>query len=392
MVEYQYLIVGGGMTADAAVKGIRSVDSEGSIGLISAEPDPPYDRPPLSKGVWLGKELSTIWRATGDRGAELHLNRRAVSLDPAEHTVEDDQGQTYQYQRLLLATGGAPIRLPGASEDVIYFRTYQDYERLRSLAETVDRIAVVGGGFIGSELAAVLTRLENNVTMIFPEEAIGAGRFPPELATYVTDYFRDKGVEVLNGELVESLEPVGQETLLKTVSGQEVKAGAVVAGLGIRPNTQLAESAGLEVDNGIIVDEGLQTSQTDIFAAGDVANFHNPALGRRLRVEHEDNANSMGQLAGQAMAGESVRYDHLPFFYSDMFELGYEALGLMDANMTTRADWQTPHEKGVIYYLEEERVRGVLLWNVWGQLEAATELIAKPEPFSQEDLLPLDGG
>jgi NADPH-dependent 2,4-dienoyl-CoA reductase/sulfur reductase-like enzyme len=165
---------------------------------------------------------------------------------------------------------------------------------------------------------------------------------------------------------------------------REVVADGVVAGIGIQPNVELAQAAGLEVDNGIRVDASLRTSRPDIYAAGDVANFYNPALDQRLRVEHEDNANTMGRLAGQAMAGRTVIYDHLPYFYSDLFELGYEAVGEVDSQLETVADWKEPYREGVVYYLRDGRMRGVLLWNVWEQVDAARKLIAERGPFRPE--------
>ena len=166
----------------------------------------------------------------------------------------------------------------------------------------------------------------------------------------------------------------------------EIEADAVVAGLGIRPNVDLARQAGLTVGNGICVGSALKTSDPDIYAAGDVAEFFNPALGARLRVEHEDNACSMGEAAGRSMAGQAVDYDHLPFFYSDLFELGYEAVGETDSRLETVADWKEPHREGVVYYLQGDRVRGVLLWNVWGQIQAARQLIAESGPVRPADL------
>src|SRR5206468_1153756 len=167
---------------------------------------------------------------------------------------------------------------------------------------------------------------------------------------------------------------------------REITVDNVVAGLGIQPNIDLAKSAGLKVTDGIVVDEFLRATHPDIYAAGDVAAFLNPALSKRIRVEHEDNANTMGRHAGRNMAGKSEPYNHLPFFYSDLFELGYEAVGELDARLETVADWKTPFREGVIYYLREGRVRGVLLWNVWGQVDAARQLIAEPGPFRPEDL------
>jgi 3-phenylpropionate/trans-cinnamate dioxygenase ferredoxin reductase component len=154
----------------------------------------------------------------------------------------------------------------------------------------------------------------------------------------------------------------------------------------VQPNVELAQAAGLETDNGVRVDSSLRIRHPDIFAAGDVANFHNPALDSWLRVEHEDNANTMGALAGRAMAGEAVAYDHLPSFYSDLFEMGYEAVGDLDGRLETVADWKEPNREAVVYYLRGGRVRGVLLWNVWEQVDAARRLIADPGPFKAGDL------
>jgi NADPH-dependent 2,4-dienoyl-CoA reductase/sulfur reductase-like enzyme len=178
----------------------------------------------------------------------------------------------------------------------------------------------------------------------------------------------------------------GSRVTIETSGGSAVTADAVVAGLGIVPDTALAAAAGLEVDDGIVVDEQLRTSHPDVFAAGDVARFTAPALDTRLRVEHEDNALTMGRAAGRAMAGAAEPYAHLPFFYSDLFDLGYEAVGVMDPAGETVADWKEPFREGVIYYLSAGRVRGVLLWNTWEQVDAARALIAEAGPFRAADL------
>lgn len=391
MPNYTYLIVGGGMTADAAVHGIREVDPSGSIGLVSAEAHPPYNRPSLSKGLWKGKPRESIWRQTESQGVLLHLKRIAQHLDPENRRVTDDQGTVYGYDKLLLATGGAPRLLPFGGEQIIYFRTLDDYERLRALTAEGQRFAAIGGGFIGSEVAAALAMNGKAVVMAFPEEGIGSRMFPPDLAKFLNDFYRQKGVEVLPRELVAGLELRAGRPVLKVRNAQsggerEVVADGVVAGIGIQPNVELAQAAGLEVENGIRVDASLCTSHPDIYAAGDVANFYNPAVDERLRVEHEDNANTMGRLAGQAMAGRTVTYDHLPFFYSDLFELGYEAVGEVDSRLQMVADWKDPYREGVVYYLRDGRVRGALLWNVWEQVDAARRLIAEPGPFRPANL------
>jgi NADPH-dependent 2,4-dienoyl-CoA reductase/sulfur reductase-like enzyme len=387
MTSYDYLIVGGGMTADAAAHGIREIDQSGTIGIIAAESHAPYNRPPLSKGLWKEDGEDGLWRGTQSTNATVHLGRSAATLDAASKTVTDDAGEEYRYGKLLLASGGTPRRLDGAPDGVIYFRTLDDYRTTRRLAEEEKRFIVIGGGFIGSEVAAAVRMQGCAVTMVVPEAGIGARVFPADLARFVARYYREKGVIVHLNDSVTRIatgERGGYAVGVKTAG--PLTADAVIAGLGIVPNVALAEQAGLTVDNGIVVDEHLCAGPATIFAAGDVARFHNPALGRRMRVEHEDNANTMGKAAGRNMAGAGERYDHLPFFYSDLFELGYEAVGDVDARHETVADWKDPFREGVVYYLDGGRVRGVLLWNTWGQVDAARALIAQPGPFTAADL------
>lgn len=386
MPHYQYLILGGGMTGDAAISGIRELDANGTIGLISAEPDPPYNRPPLSKGLWKGKPFKTIFRKGKDQGVDLHLGTTVRSLDPRKKQLTDAQGTTYTYDKLLLATGGTPRRLPFGGDDILYYRTVRDYQRLKGLTEKSKRFAVIGGGFIGTEIAAALTMQGKEVIMFLMESEIGELVYPADLAQFLTSYYAEKGVEVLTREQITSFERSGEQFTLNTKSGRSVTVDAVVAGIGIQPNVELAQAAGLKVDNGIVVDDLLRTSAPDIYAAGDVANFYNPDLDKRMRIEHADNADSMGKAAGRIMAGSSNPYHYLPFFYSDLFDLGYEAVGELDSRLETVSDWQEPYRKGVVYYLRDKKVRGVLLWNVWDQIEAARQVIRSPQPVQANDL------
>jgi 3-phenylpropionate/trans-cinnamate dioxygenase ferredoxin reductase component len=386
MPDYKYLIIGGGITADAAVKGIRQTDSSGKIGIISSEKHPPYNRPPLSKALWKGESLDTIWRNTPPEKVDMHLSRLAINIDTKKKIVVDDHGKSYSYDKLLLATGGMVRTLPYKVDDLIYFRTLDDYQNLRNLAEQRQNFAVIGGGFIGAEIASALVTNNKSVTMIFPEEGIGARIYPPALAQFLNTFYRDKGVELLVRDSVINIEKHESTYLVRTKNGRQLKVDGIIAGIGIQPNVQLAQAAGLKIDNGILVNEILQTSHPDIYAAGDVANFYNPALDKRIRVEHEDNAITMGEIAGKNMAGNTIPYHHLPFFYSDLFELGYEAVGDLDTSLEMIEDWKEPFREGVVYYLQMKRVRGVLLWNTWGQVDAARNLIAEKGPFNAQNI------
>jgi 3-phenylpropionate/trans-cinnamate dioxygenase ferredoxin reductase component len=194
-------------------------------------------------------------------------------------------------------------------------------------------------------------------------------------------------VEVVTGESAASVHKEGNQIMVRTGSGRTFEADGVVAGIGIHPNLDLAKEAGLKVNDGIIVNERLETSGPDIYAAGDAANFFHAALEKRTRVEHENNAVEMGKVAGRNMAGAKEAYAHIPMFYSDLFDLGYEAVGEMSSKMKTIEDWQEePFKKGVVYYMDEDRVRGVLLWNVWEKVEAARALMKERGPFKEKDL------
>src|SRR5690242_5464047 len=330
MSHYNYLIVGGGMAAAAAITGIREIDGAGSVGVITAEPHPPYNRPPLSKWLWRGKPLSSIWRKANSSTVTFHQSRTARTLDPEIKQVTDDRGDVYSFDKLLLATGSTPRRLPFGGDQIIYYRTLDDYERVRRLTEHGERFAIIGSGFIGSEMAASLAMVGKRVTLIFPDEAIGSRMYPAELARAVNALFQAKGVELMPEAKAigcESHEGQHALTVRDAGSGRErtIIVDGVIAGIGVEPNVALARAAGLEVNDGVRVDASLRTSHPDIYAAGDVASIYNATLDSWRRVEHADNANNTGGYAGVAMAGRTVSYEYLPFFYSDLFDVAYEA-------------------------------------------------------------------
>ncbi|MDU0366727.1 FAD-dependent oxidoreductase [Microbacterium sp. NPDC089180] len=389
--HFDYLIVGGGMVADTAARGIREIDAEGSIGILSDDIDEPYTRPALSKKLWTDDEFTWDKVPLGtaaDTGADIRLRTRATAVRPEEHEVDAD-GETFSYGKLLLATGGKPVALPvddaSNGERVLSFRTAEDYRRLRALAEDVDRIAVVGGGYIGSELAAALVQNGVDTVLIHTGAVLGDAVFPAALAERFETLFRDAGVEIVAGSKVEGGSADADGVTLGLENGDEVRADAVVSGLGIEVATDLAEKAGLAVDDGVHVDAQLRASVDDVYAAGDVASYPDRLLGRR-RVEHVDNANEQGKAAGRNLAGAAEPYTHTPYYYSAVFGIRYEAVGTLDSSLETVEDWiDTDH--GVVYYLDDDRVVGVLLWNVEEARDAARAVLAEADTLTRDDLV-----
>lgn len=368
------------MAAASAITGIREIDDAGSIGVLTAEPHRPYNRPPLSKWLWRGKPLSSIWRKANSATVTFHQQRTARTLDPRRKQITDEQGEVYRFDKLLLATGATPRRLPFGGDEIIYYRTLDDYERVRRLAAQGGTFVIIGAGFIGSEMAAALAMNGRRATLVFPGAAIGSELYPAHLAQAVTSLFQAKGVEVVPRARAIGCEVRGGKqalTVRDIDAGRErtIVADGVIAGIGVEPNTELARAAGLDVDDGIRVDASLRTSHPDIFAAGDVASIYNAALETWRRVEHADNANTMGGYAGVAMAGRTVRYDYLPFFYSDLFEVGYEAVGEIDARLEMVEEWRIADVEGTVTYLRDGRVRGALYWNVYGSIGSGRRAI-----------------
>jgi len=390
---YSHIILGGGLTGSAAVEGIRQRDPNGPILLISAEPDLPYDRPPLTKQLWTGKKkVEQIFVQPQsyytNHGVDLKLGTEVTELDVTSHTVRDRAGNTYRYKKLLLATGGTPRRLtiPGGDlEGISYYRTLRDYQKIRPAATPGKSAVVIGGGFIGSEIAASLTMNQVAVTMILTQQWLVSRVFPEPLGRSLTDYYRSKGVTLFTGDTPTSIQQNGNAYLIQTRGGRQVRADIVIAGIGITPNIALAEGAGLKTGNGIVVDQFLRTSNPDVYAAGDVAFFLEEVLGPR-RIEHWDNAVTQGKHAGRNMAEADEPFTDLPYFFSDLFEFGYEAVGEVDSRLLTFADWQEPNKTGVIYYLSDGRVRGAMMCNVWGKVDAARDLIRKQAPMQVQEL------
>jgi 3-phenylpropionate/trans-cinnamate dioxygenase ferredoxin reductase subunit len=391
--DYRYIIVGGGLAGASAVAGIRAHDSKGSILLIADEKHLPYNRPPLSKKLWFGQQVEQIMVHDAafyeQQRAELMLGSRVVLLDAWQKTVTDNLGRAYSFEKLLLATGGIPRRLsiPGGDLDgVLYYRTLDDYLKLREGTDWDKTAVVIGGGFIGSEMAAALTVNGVRVTMIFPEPYLVQRVFPDYMGKAIQSRYVERGITIMHGDVPTAFSRDGVKYVTHTKNGARIESDLVVVGIGIVPAVGLAEAAELAVDNGIVLDEFLQTSLPDIYAAGDNARFPYQALGQQMRIEHWDNALSQGAWAGKNMAGAHEPFTYMPYFYSDLFEFGYEAVGDLDSRYDTFADWKKENDTGVIYYLRDRRVCGVMLCNTWGKLDAAREVIRKGKLVAPGDL------
>jgi NADPH-dependent 2,4-dienoyl-CoA reductase/sulfur reductase-like enzyme len=298
-----------------------------------------------------------------------------TEVDPGAHVVRLADGSTVGYGKLLLATGAEPRVLavdPGPR--VIYYRTAADYQRLRAVVDAGSHVVIVGGGYIGSEIASALVQNDVRVTLVLDLEDVQEQMFPRALAARLTKAFTERGVTVVHGTVASGGETDGGVSVTLD-DGTEITADAAVIGVGVIPRTGLAETAGIEVDNGIVVDDHLRTSAPDVYAAGDVASYPDALLGRR-RVEHVDHAEKSGEHAGKVMAGADDAYDYTPFFWSDILDYGYEAVGETSSRLDMVEDWKDGEiGTGVVYYLTLGQVRGVLLWNVWDSVDQARALI-----------------
>jgi 3-phenylpropionate/trans-cinnamate dioxygenase ferredoxin reductase subunit len=394
MSSYDYVIIGAGVAAAKAVEGIRDVDGSGSLLVLGAEPDPPVYRPVLTKDLWLkdgaALEDDILLDGTAD-GVELRIGVEVTAVDTAAHTVTLADGSEVGYGRLLLATGAEPRTLGlSTGPRVLAYRTAADYRQLRDLLGPDTHAVVVGGGYIGAEMAAALVQNDVKVTMVLPEDLVQQRLFPERLARRITTALADHGVEVVHG-MLDGGKSRDDGVTVQLEDGTSIDADLAVVGVGVVPRTALAEAGGLTVDDGIVVDAAMRTSAEDVYAAGDVASYPDVRLGRR-RVEHVDHAEKSGELAGRAMAGADATYDQTPFFWSDLFDDGYEAIGDLDTRLEVVEDWQgddEPTDRGVVYYLDEGRVRGVLLWNVWDSVDDARALIesTQDEPVAEPSSL-----
>jgi NADPH-dependent 2,4-dienoyl-CoA reductase/sulfur reductase-like enzyme len=362
--DVKYLLIGGGLAAFHAAKQARRADAEGSILLVSEEPLPPYDRPPLSKEYLRGEfTLETILFEPADKLAEqqidLALGQPVTALDAGNKVATLADGDTVHFEKALIATGGRPIPLPVPGADlagVHYLRTQADAAAIGEEAQAGRKAVVVGAGFIGLEVAASLTQRGVQATVIEAMPHIWPRFADADLAGHFQRYCEAKGVSFFTGDQVTELRGSGRVSSVVTKSGASIDCDFACIGIGIRPNVELAQAAGLQVDNGIVVNEFLQTSDPDIYAAGDVINYPDTIFGKRKRVEHWGHAEYAGQVAGRNMAGVPTAYNFLTYVWSDIFDLHLEFAGDESEHDKTIRRGNPAENKFTVLYMKDGRI------------------------------------
>jgi 3-phenylpropionate/trans-cinnamate dioxygenase ferredoxin reductase subunit len=386
-----YVIVGASLAGAKAAETLRAEGFDGRLVMIGAETERPYERPPLSKDYLLGKaERDTIyvhpagWYAEHD--VDLRLGVAATGLDPDGHEVTLGDGSRVGYTKLLLSTGSSPRRLPAPGADldgVLYLRSVQDSDRLRAAFGGASRVAVVGGGWIGLETAAAARSAGADVTVLEAAELPLLRVLGREVAEVFASLHRDHGVDVRTGVQVAKITGAGgRADGVLLGDGSRVAADVVVVGVGITPNIQLAAQAGVKVENGVMVDERLRSSDPDIYAAGDVACAFHPLLRRHIRVEHWANALNQPLTAARAMLGQDVAYDRVPYFYTDQFDLGMEYSGHVDPGGYDRVVFRgdVPGREFLAFWVAGGRVLAGMNVNIWDVNDKIAALVRSGKP------------
>jgi 3-phenylpropionate/trans-cinnamate dioxygenase ferredoxin reductase subunit len=394
MSQRPFVIVGASLTGASAAAQLREDGFDGPLVLIGAEPERPYERPSLSKDYLRGaSERETVFihepSFYDEHAIDLRTSTRVTAIDPGRREIVLDGGQRLPYERLLLATGAAPrlLELPGAELPGVHqLRTLGDADALRDAAATASRVAVIGGGWIGAEVAASLRQLDLPVTMVAPgsvplERVLGS-----DVGAVYRDLHAERGVKLAMGQRVAAIRGSGAVEAVETSDGTRIEADLVVVGIGARPRTELAIEAGLRVDDGIVVDEHLETSVPGVFAAGDVAAAWHPLFGTTIRLEHWDNAKRQGRAAARNMLGFAEAYDRLPYFYSDQYDLGMEYVGHAPTwdRVVFRGD--VSGREFVAFWLKGGRAVAGMNANVWKVNDALAALVRSGERVAVDRL------
>ena len=389
MSEQTFIIAGASLAGAKAAEELREQGFDGRVVLLGAEPERPYERPPLTKDYLRGespREQAYVHAEEfyAEQRIELLTSTTVTAIDPVVSTVTVGDGRELRFDRLLLATGAEPRRIPvpgAALGGVYYLRSMADCDALRERLDGGGHVAVVGAGWIGSEFAASARQRGFEVTVIDPLSLPNERIFGREIGGFYRDVHAQHGVELLLGDGVHSFEGDGTVARVRTTGGRTVDCDFAVVGIGVSPRTKLAHEAGLEVENGILVDERLQTSSHNVFAAGDLANAWHPFFEQRVRVEHWANALNQGPAAARAMLGEPVSYDRIPYFYSDQYDVGMEYSGYAPNwdEVVFRGD--SAGGEFLAFWLRDARVVAGMNVNVWDVNEHVQALIRSRGPI-----------
>jgi len=336
MNESKFVILGGGMVAGYAAKQLVELGLKaGELVILSADTSIPYERPPLSKGFLAGKETEDAIRINPEdfyrkQGIDVRLGCVVSALDPQKKQLTLKSGEKVGFDKLLIATGARPrtLEIPGANlRNLLYLRSLDDSKTIRHSAESVKHAIVIGGGFIGMEVAAVLSQKGVEVTMILSDDRIWKRLFSPRMSSFFENYYTSRGVRFVKSATVTELRGNAAVSSVVLANGQTIACDVVIAGIGVLPATEMLTNSGLDIGDGVIVNEYLETSSSNISAAGDVANYQDVLFGKRRRVEHWDNAVSQGQYCARALMADRTPFSHVPYFFSDLFDLSYEYWG-----------------------------------------------------------------
>lgn len=388
MSKPTFMIVGASLTGAKAAEELRERGFDGRVVLLGSEAERPYERPRLTKDYLRGdspREKAYVHEEGfyAERDIELETGATVATIDPGASRVTLDDGRELSFDRLLLATGAEPRRIPVPGADLAgihYLRTLADCDLLRDRLDAGGHVVVVGAGWIGSEFAASARQRGLDVTLVDPLTLPNERIFGAEIGTFYRDLHARHGIELALGEGVESFEGNGAVARVRTSAGRAIECDFVVVGIGVAPRVELAQQAGLDVDNGVVVDDRLQTSAPNVFAAGDVARAWHPFYGERIRVEHWANALNQGPAAAQAMLGEVVSYDRIPYFYSDQYDVGMEYSGHAPAwdEVVFRGDRDAG--EFVAFWIRDSRVVAGMNVNVWDVNEQVQALIRGSQP------------
>ena len=385
-MDQTFVVVGSGLAAGKAVEELRTEGFSGTLVVYGDEHHLPYERPPLSKGFLLDSDpLDVVFVHDPDwydqQDVDLRLGTAVTAIDLAAHEVVTAAGRQ-RYDKLLLTTGATPRRLAMADESgapVAYLRTIEDSQRLKATFREGLRVAIIGAGWIGLEVAAAARGAGCEVTVLESLDLPLLRVLGPEVAGTFADLHRGHGVDLRTSVQVAAVEAKDGGVVVRLEDGAAVEADLLVVGVGVSPNDALARAAGLATDNGVLVDERLRTSDPDVFAAGDVANQQHPRLGRRIRVEHWDTAIEQGKAAARNMLGLDVPYDRLPYFFSDQYDLGMEYVGSVGPEGYDDVLVSPGEEAGAFtaYWLRQGVVQAAMQVNSWDESDGLWAAVGK---------------